>query len=181
MKQTYTFRSRYEETEFITWTSLYRGNLSSFTRIWQSRGNLKTPMIKHHTKNKGDLGVLKAKLDLLEQGYLILNPETEHAPFDIVVYKAGSFKRIQVKYRKLNSKGVLEIPFRNSYSYSKGVVTKHIDKNEIDVFAIYCPDTDKCYYFNPRKFGKSLTLRVNASRNNQKMLTHQADNFCKIP
>lgn len=38
-------------------------------------------MFTHHTKTKGDLGVLKVKLDLFEQGFLILNPETEHAPF----------------------------------------------------------------------------------------------------
>jgi len=38
----------------------------------------------HHTKEKGDLGVLKAQLDLFEQGFLILNPVTEHAPFDLV-------------------------------------------------------------------------------------------------
>jgi hypothetical protein len=61
-------------------------------------------MYKHHTKSKGDLGILKAKLDLFEQGYLILNPETEHAPFDIVAYKKGNFRRVQVKYRKLKKK-----------------------------------------------------------------------------
>lgn len=32
---------------------------------------------------------------------MILNPETEHAPFDIVAYKEGIFKRVQIKYRKL--------------------------------------------------------------------------------
>ena len=64
-------------------------------------------MIKHHTKNKGDLGVLKAKLDLFEQGYLILNPETEHAPFDLAIYKNGEFKSVQVKYRSLNKRGTL--------------------------------------------------------------------------
>ncbi|MCZ2258066.1 hypothetical protein KSU66_06130 [Sporosarcina sp. G11-34] len=45
----------------------------------------------HHTKNKGDLGVLKAQVDLHQKGYLILNPLTEHAPFDLVVYKENNF------------------------------------------------------------------------------------------
>jgi len=30
----------------------------------------------HHTKDKGDLGVLKAQVDLFEQGFMILNPCT---------------------------------------------------------------------------------------------------------
>jgi hypothetical protein len=60
--------------------------------------------MKHHTKSKGDLGVLKAQVDLYEKGYMILHPQTEHAPFDLVVYKDKNFKRVQVKYRNLNEK-----------------------------------------------------------------------------
>jgi hypothetical protein len=41
-------------------------------------------MESHHTKDKGDLGVLKAQLDLFEQGFAILVPLTEHCPFDLV-------------------------------------------------------------------------------------------------
>lgn len=48
-------------------------------------------MGKHHTKEKGDLGVLKAKIALHEQGFMILNPETEHSPFDLVGYKDRKF------------------------------------------------------------------------------------------
>jgi hypothetical protein len=55
-------------------------------------------MKSHHTQDKGDLGVLKAKLDLLNKGYTILKPEAEHAPFDIVAYKREKFIRVQVKY-----------------------------------------------------------------------------------
>ena len=48
----------------------------------------------HHTKVKGDLGVFKAQLDLFEQGFVILSPVTEHAPFDLVAYKDGLFRRV---------------------------------------------------------------------------------------
>lgn len=63
--------------------------------------------MQHHTKTKGDLGVLKAQVDLCEKGYMILYPHTEHAPFDLVIYKDNQFKRVQVKYRELSSKGKL--------------------------------------------------------------------------
>jgi hypothetical protein len=53
-------------------------------------------MIYHHTKNKGDLGVLKVKVDLFEQWFLILIPETEHSPFDLVIYKEGVLKRFRL-------------------------------------------------------------------------------------
>jgi hypothetical protein len=138
-------------------------------------------MIKHHTKNKGDLGVLKVKVDLYQQGFLILVPETEHSPFDLVIYQNGVFKTVQVKFRNLVKNAVLEIPFRSSYSTSKGVKTKFVDKTLVDVYAVYCPQTDECYYFDPRLYNKSLTLRVKASRNNQQLKTHLAAGFRKVP
>ena len=138
-------------------------------------------MFKHHTKTKGDLGVLKAKLDLFEKGYLILNPETEHAPFDLVIYKDGKFKTVQVKYRSLNTRGALEVGFRGCYCNAEGTVNKAIDKDKIDVFAIYCPEVDQCYYFDPSNYNKSITLRVNTSRNQQTKAINFAQDFRKVP
>jgi hypothetical protein len=138
-------------------------------------------MIYHHTKNKGDLGVLKVKVDLFQQGYLVLVPETEHSPFDLVIYQEGKFKTVQVKFRNLARSGVLEIPFRSCYSTSRGVITKDVDKALIDIYAIYCPQTDECYYFNPSNYNRSITLRVNSSLNNQKLKINSVIDFRKVP
>ncbi len=138
-------------------------------------------MFTHHTKNKGDLGVLKAKLDLFEQEFLILNPETEHAPFDFVIFKNGEYKSVQVKYRSLNKRGTIEVVFRSSYCDTTGVVYKKTDKVFIDLYVIYCPDTDKCYYFDPKKFNKSIALRVDTPRSNQQNGIHYAEDFRKVP
>lgn len=135
----------------------------------------------HHTKNKGDLGVLKIKADLCEKGFLVLSPESEHAPFDLVVYKEGMFKRVQAKYRNLKKSGVLEIPFRSSYSTSKGVISTGVNKNEIDVYAVFCPEMNECYYFNPNAFNKSLTLRVKTPLNSQHRNVKMADQFREVP
>jgi hypothetical protein len=48
-------------------------------------------MNKHHTKNKGDLGVAKAYCDLVEKGYVVLTPSSEHTPFDLVAYDGNKF------------------------------------------------------------------------------------------
>jgi hypothetical protein len=138
-------------------------------------------MIYHHTKNKGDLGVLKVKVDLYQQGFLILIPETEHSPFDLVIYQNGIFRTVQVKFRNLTKSGVLEIPFRSCYSTSRGVITKSVDKSLIDIYAVYCPQTDECYYFDPSHYNRSVTLRVNTSLNNQKLNINSASGFRKVP
>jgi hypothetical protein len=62
--------------------------------------NLIKNLTDHHTKSKGDLGVAKAYCDLVEKGYAVLFPATEHTPFDLVAYDGSRFVRIQVKYRR---------------------------------------------------------------------------------
>lgn len=133
--------------------------------------------MKHHTKKKGDLGVLKVQVDLYEKGYQILLPLTEHAPFDLVAYKDGEFQRVQVKYRQLRENGTLEIRFRSTYSTSSGVKSKDVNKNEIDLYCIYCPDVDECYYIDPKEFDKSLTIRVTDSGNSQQIGVKKAELF----
>ncbi|WP_315815654.1 group I intron-associated PD-(D/E)XK endonuclease [Paraflavitalea speifideaquila] len=127
------------------------------------------------------MGVLKVKLDLFLQGFVILVPETEHAPFDLVVFKDRDFRSVQVKFRNLNKRGALEIPFRSSYSTSKGVMTRSVDKAIIDIYAVYCPQTDECYYFDPKQFNMSICLRVKTSLNNQLPGINQAAMFKKVP
>ena len=137
-------------------------------------------MREHYTKNKGDLGVLKAQLDLYEKGYLILTPQTEHSPFDLVGYKDGKFLRIQVKYRTAKNDKI-EVPFRTCWADKNGTHTQDYDKNEIDVMCVYCPDTDKCYYVNPQECNKTFNLRLSTPKNNQKNGIHLAEDYMKIP
>ena len=46
-------------------------------------------MKHHHTKTLGDLGVLKAQVDLYQKGYWVSIPLTEHAPFDLMSTRNG--------------------------------------------------------------------------------------------
>ncbi len=105
--------------------------------------------MSHHTKDKGDLGVAKAQVDLVQRGYLVLLPFSEHAPFDLVAYRDHEFMRIQVKYRSA-AKGVLTIAFRTSWADRNGSHERAIDKEEVDLFCVYCPETDECYTSNRR-------------------------------
>jgi hypothetical protein len=135
----------------------------------------------HHTKDKGDLGVAHAIGDLADQGFVVLTALCEHAPFDLVGYRAGSFVRVQVKYRALSANGTLEVQFRSSWSDSKGTYMRPLDKDDIDVVCIYCPDTRACYYVDPKRFGQSVTLRVTPSRNRQERNVLKADSFREVP
>ena len=135
----------------------------------------------HHTKQKGDLGVLKAQLDLFEQGFTICMPQTEHAPFDLVAYRSGEFLRVQVKYRSLGDDGALHVKFSTCWADRNGTHTALVDKNEVDVFCVYCPDTDECYYLEPQRFGSNATLRVETPKNSQSKRVNFAEDFRRAP
>ena len=58
---------------------------------------------------------------------------------------------------------------------------QQVDKNEIDLYCVYCPDTDECYYLNPKDFKRSVTLRVEAPRNNQLRNVKLVADFRRVP
>lgn len=82
-----------------------------------------------------------------------------------------------MKYRELNVRGILEVRFRSSYSTASGVTTKEVNKEEIDVYCVYCPQTDSCYYFNPKLFSKSISLRVDSPKNKQEKKVNFASDY----
>ena len=135
----------------------------------------------HHTKDKGDLGVLKAQLDMYEQGFIILNPVTEHASFDLVIYKEREFKRVQVKFKSVDKTGSITVHFRSCWADKNGTHMHQVDKDEIDLYCMYCQDTDECYYLNPKNYKRSLTLRVEAPRNNQLKHVKLATDYRRVP
>jgi hypothetical protein len=134
----------------------------------------------HHTKNKGDLGVFAAKLDLTEKGFRLLLPLTEHEAFDLVAYRGDKFYRVQVKYRAAVN-GVITVPFSSSWADRHGVHCVKMDKGSVDVVCAYCPDTRRCYYIDPRRHGGTVKLRLLPTRNNQTKGVLRADDFTEFP
>lgn len=137
-------------------------------------------MRAHHTKNKGDLGVLHAQVDLAEKGYAILLPQTEHAPFDLVAYRDGRFVRVQVKYRAAVN-GAVAVPLMSAWADRHGTHMVPIDKTSIDVLCVYCPQTKACYYVDPGTVNRSFLLRLDAPRNSQVKGVRFAKDFTEIP
>lgn len=134
----------------------------------------------HHTKNKGDLGVRFAEFDLSEKGFEVLLPLTEHAPFDLVCYDGKKFYRVQVKYRSAVN-GTLKVRFNSVWADRHGVHVADMDKSAVDVVCVYCPDTRRCYYFDPKRFRQSVMLRLAPTRNQQSKRVHLADEYVEFP
>jgi hypothetical protein len=135
----------------------------------------------HHTKNKGDLGAIRAMADMTEKGWSILLPLTEHAAFDFVAYKGERFLRVQAKYRTAVN-GAIVFPMSTCWADRHGVHSVPIDRDGIDVFCVYCPDTGACYYVDPKTWGEdNVLLRIDPPRNGQKKRIRWAKDYREIP
>ncbi len=135
----------------------------------------------HHTKTDGDLAEYKAIVDLHQKGYIVSDPLTEHAPFDLIIWKDGESKTVQVKYRSKDSSGKVEVHFRATQWNTNGSYNKKIDTDPIDLYCVYCPEKDGCYYFNPDNFGESVALRIDKPKNNQTKGINFAENYKRVP
>ena len=120
----------------------------------------------HHTKTKGDLAVMHAQLELTKQGWLVCLPQTEHAPFDLVAYKDGVFKRVQVKYKQLK----------------RGAISARWDKyiGSIDVMCLFEPESETCYFVPLTNDQRHVTIRVVQSKNNQSHGVRPASDFTML-
>lgn len=56
-----------------------------------------------------------------------------------------------------------------------------VDKAEIDMLCIYCPETDECYYVRPSDHNETVTPRVAPARNGQQSGVRLASQFRQLP
>lgn len=139
-------------------------------------------MASHHTKDKGDLGVVMVIADLVRHGVDVYVPLSEHQPSDLIAAdRRGRIARVQVKYRTLERTGIVSIDFRNTYSDSHGVHSKLADHSQFDCYAVYCPQTEKVYYLRiddiPKESKQYVSLRIVPTANNQKKKVIMASDY----
>ncbi|OGO49870.1 MAG: hypothetical protein A2W37_16415 [Chloroflexi bacterium RBG_16_63_12] len=137
--------------------------------------------MKHHTKDKGDIGIGMVIANLMNNGIQVCVPISEHLPFDLVAISAGfALRKVQVKYRSVRN-GKISLSLRNSYSDRRGVHVRQAARSSFDAYAVYCPETQKVYYVNvaeiPDRLVNVFTLRVGRSKNNQIRGVNVAANF----
>lgn len=125
--------------------------------------------VRHHTKDKGDIGLACVMADLLKHDIQVALPVSEHLPFDLIaIHPRGAMAKVSVKYRVMKRTGVVTVFTRSSWNDRNGTHHRHHEPGDYDAVAIYCPDTDECYYLLASEFAPSgRTVRITSPRNNQ--------------
>ena len=110
-----------------------------------------------HSTNKGTIGELAVRQELLRQGYNVYLPEVDIDHVDLIVeLHNGAFQRVQVKtVTKPTTKTAIQVR-----------CVKYVNSGRVDVVAVYYMPMDKCA-FVPYNNEKMLSLALQTAKNNQ--------------
>ena len=126
------------------------------------------------TSDKGNIGVAKATAELIAMGAEVNTPLDASSVYDLLAVYKKNYIKVQVKYASLVS-GSLRVRIARKTSTDHN---KAIPKGDVDLYAVYCPDTDECFGFWLEELRYEQTthiyLRVTAAKNNQKLKTNTA-------
>ena len=116
------------------------------------------------TNDKGNIGLYSVCADLAKKQFVVLLPQGSQPHYDLVIEKNGILKRVQVRFSKKTSSGVV-----NAKLTTQGTNTVYHTKEDVDIIAIYEPTDDLVYYINLNEFNNKsmISLRTKLPANNQ--------------
>ena len=123
----------------------------------------------NHTGNVAEAGVI---FHAVKAGVRVLTPVAEHGPYDAVIEVGERLLRIQVKSGKLSDTGDVVVArlSRCRRGPTGGYIVRKYSADEIDAFAIYCAELDRCYLVPADEVIQQsmIYLRLDEPRNGQR-------------
>lgn len=114
---------------------------------------------------------------LLKNGKQVLLPFGEGYRYDLVIEDDDEkFKKVQCKTGRIRNGVIIfntcSLFFNTKERYKKSYI------NEIDLFAVYCPDNETVYLVPVKEVGKTkAALRIEPTKNNQKKFIRYAKDY----
>ena len=120
------------------------------------------------SSQKGGVAELRIAAEAASLGIGVLRPLTDGLRYDLVFDVGGALLRVQCKWARLRG-GVVSISLRTSRHTPAGYVRTRYGVDEIDGFAAYCGDLDRCFFLPLDDFGglSHVHLRLSPARNGQ--------------
>ncbi len=130
------------------------------------------------TDQKGAVAECAIELAAVRLGVPVFRPVAEHQRYDRVLEIAGRLHRVQIKYATERD-GVIRVNFECSYLSPRGYVRCTYTPEEIDLFAVYCPEVDQSYLIPVDEVAgrRALSLRVAPTKNNQRASLNWAADY----
>ena len=128
-----------------------------------------------HSKQLGEIGVLRVAAHLISKGYSVFSELGDLSRVDLIVLVDKRPLKIQVKTRNIKD-GIVAVDSRKSgpgYSY-------RYQPDDVDVFAIYVPQRDLILFLNVEEVLKAkgvMVIRMHKTKNNQHKGVNWYENY----
>jgi hypothetical protein len=129
------------------------------------------------TDQKGAIAEAAITLEALKLGVEVYRPVAEGGRFDMILLVGRRLVRVQCKWATRHGELVLVRCYSNRRART-GLVRRLYTAQEIDAFAAYCLELDRCFFMPIERFPThEIRLRLSAPRNNQRRGINWADDY----
>ena len=127
---------------------------------------------------KGAIAEAAITAEAIKLGVVVLRPFPEGRRYDLVFDVDHHLHRVQCKWGKLKD-GVVVVHTGTCRLTPSGYVRTTYGSDEIDAIAVYCGDTDECYWLPISEVaGRSVVhLRLTPTANNQVLAIKYASEY----
>jgi hypothetical protein len=129
---------------------------------------------------KGAVAETAVELAAAKMGIGVYRPTSGHSRADLILETDTSLWRVQVKWGNLSDDGdVVKVQLSGSSYSPNGYVYSRYSEDEIDLFAVYCGELDRCFLLPISICAnrRAIHLRLVPPRNNQRACINLADEF----
>jgi hypothetical protein len=130
------------------------------------------------TDQKGNVAELAIALAATKLGIDVYWPLGEGGRYDLILGVAGKLHRVQCKWAPRQGEVVL-VRCYSSRRNRDGLLRRIYAEGEIDAYAAYCEEIDRCFFLPNNEFAgrTQVNLRLSGTTNNQKLGVNWADDF----
>jgi PD-(D/E)XK nuclease superfamily protein len=127
----------------------------------------RTGELSRHPVDVGERSEAVILAELVKRGHRVLVPYGTNHRYDLVIDTGKGFLRVQCKTGRLRQ-GVIKFRTASTRANTLRVYTAPYDADQIDMFLVYCPDTDRVYALGVDEATSSQgALRVDPTANGQ--------------
>jgi hypothetical protein len=130
------------------------------------------------TTEKGVIAEAAIARAAIKLGIDVYRPVNDGSRFDMLFDLDGRFERVQWKWVSRYGEVIVARSHRARRN-RHGLLRRRYTADEVDAFAAYCEELDRCFFLPIERFeGKTeIRLRLSAARNNQRRRINWADDF----
>ena len=131
------------------------------------------------TNQKGAIAEEVISAEAAKHGIIVLRPNVD-ARYDLVFDTGSSLLRVQCKCGALDADAsVIKVNLESTWYTPTGYVKNRYLAGEVDLFAVYCGDEDRCYLLPAERLTgrRAIHLRLTEPRNKQRACVNLASDF----